>query len=178
MLTAAPDGTDIRVVDAHGKTSHFIWRDPSHILAWAWHPSHGNAFYLYEDGTDRVEPVAREAMPRNGHCTYLPGGQWILNDTYPDKARKQHVYLCHVPTGRKVPLGAFYLPPQYSGEWRCDTHPRFSPDGKSVVIDSPHGGEGRQMYLIDISSIVGRSAAKAGPDVAAKHHQRLSGFAR
>jgi len=155
MLTATPDGKDIRVVDPHGKTSHFIWRDANHILAWAWHPSHGNAFYLYEDGTDKVEPVAREAMPRNGHCTYLPGNRWILNDTYPDKERKQHVYLYHVPTGKKVPLGAFHLPPQYKGEWRCDTHPRFSPDGKSVVIDSPHGGNGRQMYLIDISGIVG-----------------------
>ncbi len=155
MLTATPDGKDIRVVDPYGKTSHFIWRDASHILAWAWHPSHGNAFYLYEDGTDRVEAVARKAMPRNGHCTYLPGNEWILNDTYPDKDRKQQVYLYHVATGRKVPLGGFYLPREYSGEWRCDTHPRFSPDGKSVVIDSPHGGNGRQMYLIDISGIVG-----------------------
>jgi hypothetical protein len=31
----------------------------------------------------------------------------------------------------------------------------ISPDGRSVVIDSPHGGNGRQMYLIDISAIVG-----------------------
>jgi hypothetical protein len=30
-----------------------------------------------------------------------------------------------------------------------------SPDGRKVIIDSPHGGNGRQMYLIDISSIVG-----------------------
>jgi len=58
-------------------------------------------------------------------------------------------------TGKKVPLGQFYCPPEYKGEWRCDTHPRFSPDGRSVVIDSPHGGNGRQMYLIGISTITG-----------------------
>ena len=40
MLTASAEGEDIRVVDPYGKTSHFIWRDPTHILAWAWHPSH------------------------------------------------------------------------------------------------------------------------------------------
>ena len=28
------------------------------------------------------------------------------------------------------------------------THPRFSPDGRKVVIDSAHEG-GRQLYLID-----------------------------
>ncbi|MFB0555538.1 MAG: hypothetical protein ACETWQ_19710 [Phycisphaerae bacterium] len=159
MLTAKPDGSDIHIVDSYGQTSHFIWRDPRHILAWAWHPSHKNAFYLYEDGTDNVEVIGKDVMPQNGHCTYLPGNKWILNDTYPDKERKQTVYLYHVATGRKVPLGHFYLPPQYAGEWRCDTHPRFSPDGRSVVIDSPHAGNGRQMHLIDISTIVSRGSS-------------------
>jgi hypothetical protein len=172
MLTAKTDGSDIHIVDSYGRTSHFIWRDPRHILAWAWHPSHKNAFYLYEDGTEkarpdlafspersrrdsrRVEVVGKDIMTKNGHCTYLPGNKWILNDTYPDKERKQTVYLYNTATGRKVPLGHFYLPPQYTGEWRCDTHPRFSPDGRSVVIDSPHAGNGRQMHLIDISTIV------------------------
>jgi hypothetical protein len=154
MLTAKADGSDIHIVDPYGRTSHFIWRDPRHILAWAWHPSHKNAFYLYEDGTDKVEVVGKDIMTRNGHCTYLPGNKWILNDTYPDKNRKQNVYLYNIATGKKVPLGSFYLPPQYTGEWRCDTHPRFSPDGQSVVIDSPHEDNGRQMYLIDITKIV------------------------
>jgi hypothetical protein len=154
MLTANSDGTDIHIVDPYGKTSHFIWRDPKYILAWSWHPSHGDAFYLYEDGTEKVEVVGKGIMTRNGHCTYLPGNKWILNDTYPDRERKQNVYLYNVATGKTAPLGHFYLPPEYKGEWRCDTHPRFSPDGRSVVIDSPHGGNGRQMYLIDISTIV------------------------
>jgi len=154
MLTAKSDGTDIHIVDPHGKTSHFIWRDPEHILAWAWHPSNGDAFYLYQDGTDKVEIVGKGIMTRNGHCTYLPGNKWILNDTYPDKERNQNVYLYNVATGKTVPLGHFHLPPEYNGEWRCDTHPRFSPDGEKVVIDSPHAGNGRQMYLIDISRIV------------------------
>jgi len=155
MLTARADGTDICIVDDYGRTSHFIWRDTSHILAWAWHPSHGNAFYLYQDCTRNVEVVGHGIMMRNGHCSYLPGNEWILNDTYPDKQRRQHVYLYNVESHEKLPLGSFYSPPQYSGEWRCDTHPRFSPDGRSIVIDSVHGGNGRQMYLIDISAIIG-----------------------
>ena len=154
MLTARPDGTDICVVDDYGKTSHFIWRDAKHILAWAWHPSGANAFYLYQDRTRNVEVVGKGVMTSNGHCSYLPGNKWILNDAYPDKQRKQHVYLFNTETAKTVPLGAFYSPQEYKGEWRCDTHPRFSPDGRSIVIDSPHGGNGRQMHLIDITKIV------------------------
>ncbi len=154
MFTAAADGSDPYILDPYGKTSHFIWRDPQTVLAWAWRPSHGQKFYLFFDRTDRVEVVAPEVMTVNGHCTYLPGNQWILNDTYPDKQRNQHVYLYEVATGRRVPLGSFHSPPEYTGEWRCDTHPRSSPDGRKVCIDSPHDG-GRQMYLIDIGEIVG-----------------------
>ncbi len=150
MITADRDGKDLFVIDPYGRTSHFIWRDPSHILAWAWHPSHKDAFYLLEDKTGKAEIVGKDVMTRNGHCTYLPGNRWILNDAYPDKERNQPLYLYEVATGRVVELGRFHSPKEYTGEWRCDLHPRFSPDGNKITIDSPHGG-GRQIYLIDIT---------------------------
>ena len=37
-------------------------------------------------------------MTENGHCSYLPGGKWILNDTYPDRAAKAKRVL--VPGGQ------------------------------------------------------------------------------
>lgn len=155
MLTAKPDGTDIRIVDPYGKTSHFIWRDPEHILAWAWHPSHKSRFYLYEDGTERVTGVGLDLMTRNGHCTYLPDTSWILNDTYPQGAQREQVlYLYHVPTHHRYDLGRYASPTVYKGEWRCDLHPRFSHDGQSVTIDSTHEGQGRQIYLVDVSGVI------------------------
>lgn len=155
FFTANPDGTDAYVIDPYGGTSHFIWRDPSHIMAWATHPSHGDKFYLYKDHTDQVEVVAPDVMTVNGHNTYLPpDSSWVLCDTYPDKARNQNPYLYHVKSGRRVWLGHFHSPPEYKGEWRCDTHPRASRDGKTICIDSVHGGNGRQLYLIDIKRLV------------------------
>jgi hypothetical protein len=153
LFTARPDGSDAYVLDPHGDTSHYIWRDPSHILAWAFHPSRGNKFYLYEDKTDHVEVVGPDVMTVNGHCTYLPGNRWILNDTYPDKDRLQHPYLYEVSSGKRVPLGHFPLGKEYAGEFRVDTHPRFSPDGRKVTIDSTHEGGGRQIYLIDLPAL-------------------------
>lgn len=156
MFTAAPDGSDVRVVDDNGLTSHFIWRDRNHILAFSEQPSAGKRFYLFEDGGDEsIEVVGGDELERDGHCSYLPGGEWILNDTYPDKERNQMPHLFHVASGKVVPLGLFHSPKEYTGEWRCDTHPRFSRNGKLVTIDSPVEGQGRQMHLIDISGIVG-----------------------
>ena len=154
MLTAALDGTDVRVVDDYGKTSHFIWRDPARILAWSWHPSAESAFYLYGDGDGQVEPVGQGAMRVNGHCTYLPGGRWVLNDTYPlGEARTQELYLYDVASDRRVELGALTVPAEYTDEWRCDLHPRANRAGTQVMVDSAHAG-GRQMYLLDVSEIL------------------------
>ncbi len=156
MLTANPDGSDLRIVDDNGMTSHFIWRGPSTILAYAEQQPHGRGFFLFHESTgDEPEFVGKGILKRDGHCSYLPGGEWILNDTYPDSNRNQMPHLFHVATGKVVPLGFFRSPPEYTGEWRCDTHPRFSPDGTKVVVDSPHGGHGRQLHLIDIGGIVG-----------------------
>jgi len=157
MCTARPDGSDIHVVDRGGWTSHFIWRDPTHILAWATPVGKPSGFWLFTDGTDEVQQVGKGVMTVNGHCTYLPigdGTEWILNDTYPQgDARRQSPYLFHVSTGRRFWLGHFPAPKVASGEWRVDTHPRYSRDGTTVCIDSAHAG-GRQMYLIDIAQIV------------------------
>jgi len=154
-LTVNTDGTGLYVLDPWGGTSHFVWRDAKHISAFAWHPSHWERFYLYEDKTDKVEVIGPDVMTANGHNTYIANtnNEWMLNDTYPDKERFQHPYLYHIPSNRRVSLGHFLSPKEYSGEWRCDTHPSASRDGKLVTIDSPHNG-GRQLYLIDINGII------------------------
>jgi len=155
MYSVNPDGSDVRLVDGSGYTSHFIWKNPEQLLMWTYHPSYEFGFYLFnEDGNQDPQIIGKETMTRNGHCTYLPGQNWILNDTYPDSNRMQHVYLFHEGRKQKIPLGDFYLPDAYRGEWRVDTHPRMSPDGSRVVIDAVDPESGRQLYLLDISGIV------------------------
>jgi hypothetical protein len=157
MFTVNPDGTGLYVLDPYGDTSHFIWRRSTHVVAWATHPSHGYKFYSYQDKSEKVEVVAPDVMTVNGHNTYLnrDNWRWILNDTYPDReARLQHPYLYDTVNARRHPLGHFASPKEYAGEWRCDLHPRSSPNGKLVTIDSPHAGAGRQLYLIDVEGII------------------------
>ncbi len=159
LITAKPDGSDMRIVVPNGYASHFIWRDPQHILCqsrhWLGNTNWGD--FLFEDKEGgRVEEIGHGVLDPSGHLSYLPGNEWILNDTYPQaKERIQTPHLFHVKSGRRVDLGHFHLPQVYNGEWRVDTHPRFSPDGRFVCIDAPYENEGRQLHLIDISHIVG-----------------------
>jgi hypothetical protein len=155
VFTADADGGDLRLLASSG-ASHWAWRDPSHVLIWGI----GSAYQLYRD-EGAGDPAERVWTAPNGHATYLPGtgNRWLVTDTYPQGAsREQIVYLYHVPSARFVLLARLPLPVAYAGEWRCDTHPRVSRDGRRVFVDSPHGGNGRQQYMIEIGAILdGRS---------------------
>lgn len=156
MFTINPDGSDRYIIDPSGFTSHFVWRDPSHICAYTLPAGMAQSFYLLEDKTGKIEPLKSDKMPVNGHQTYVPArnNEWLLNDNYAnDKSRDQVPYLYHLPTDRRIDLGRFPAGTQYIGEWRCDLHPRTSNDGALVCIDSTHGGNGRQMYLLDLSPV-------------------------
>ena len=125
----------------------------------AWNDRDGDHFICH---VLDVKSGAKRTLPHPFYCL-SPDGRWglapdfrRLNDTYPDTKRCQNPHLFHIPSGRFEPLGHFHQSPEYQGEWRCDTHPCASPDGTKVLIDSPHGGNGRQVYLIDIGGIIGR----------------------
>ena len=158
LFTADINGGDIRIIIPNGYASHFIWRDPDHILSqaknWVGNPNWGD--FLFEDGPGgKVIEIGHGVLDPSGHLTYLPGNQWILNDTYPKGSKRlQTPHLYHIATNRRIDLGSFHLPKVYTGEWRVDTHPRQSRDGRLICIDAPVEGEGRQLHLLDISDIV------------------------
>lgn len=153
LCTAAPDGSDIAILADEERVSHFDWRDPSHVLAWARHGG-VEAFFCFTDPTGEAEVVGREAMPRDGHCSYSPDAarRWILNDTYVDTEQLRGLYLYDTRNDRRIDIGRFYSPPELKDDFRVDLHPRWSRNGRWVCFDSAHEGS-RQLYLLDVSSI-------------------------
>jgi hypothetical protein len=170
MLSWGADGRDPWLVNATGKVSHFIWRDSRSLLMYAGVPPDGQrwAFLVVEARGDRVDEVDG-MMERDGHCTYVPGraNEWIVCDTYPiEPARVQVLYMVHPASRRRWILGRFPSPPEYTGEWRCDLHPRASPSGRWVCIDSAHGDQGRQMWRVDLDELWRVASGSGGLAVA------------
>ena len=155
MFTAGVDGGDVWLLNDHRKTSHFIWRDPQTVLAWANRDDLGEHYHLFTDRTHEVRPVAPEVLTRDGHMSYAPQGEWIVTDEYPaGEPPQRRLMLFHEPSERLVELGRYHSPPPVGGNpCRCDLHPRWSRDGRSVTFDSVHEGT-RQVYSIDVSAIV------------------------
>ena len=153
MLTAKPDGTDLRITFDDGMVSHFDWRDDATILAWARTKKGGNKFYTADVLSGETKVVGADVLTQDGHCSYSPDRKWILNDTYPDKERKQWLMLFKVATGRRYDLNQIHSPKQFTGPVRCDLHPRWNRDGTQVCIDGCHDPQ-RQVYVLDVSEVV------------------------
>ena len=95
MFTADADGKNLRVIDPYNFTSHFIWEDEKHIVAWTKVPGKGFGFFRFEDAEGgKVEQVGKGVMDRNGHNTFIGSSEWILNDTYPDKIALTNHFPC------------------------------------------------------------------------------------
>ena len=158
LITAAMDGSDLRIVIPNGYASHFIWRDAAHILSqakgWLGNDQWGNFLFTDKD-SGIVEEIGKGVLDPGGHFTYLKNNEWILCDTYPKGVRRvQTPHLYHIKTNRRTDIGEFQSPREYAGEWRVDNHPRASRDERCVCIDTPDGGNGRQLHLIDIQGLL------------------------
>lgn len=157
MFTCTPDGGDLRVVSDSGHASHFIWRDPEHVLV-ACSDTGPVEMCLIDVHTRDIQVLDSTGLPSSdGHFSYLPahGNEWIVTDGGGGAMtgkRMRQVVLYHLPTKKVVPVAAFHLPERYAEENRVDLHPRTSRDGTKIVVDAAHE-EGRQLYLMDIRSV-------------------------
>ncbi|NYT84911.1 hypothetical protein [Pollutimonas harenae] len=135
--------------------SHPFWKDDDHIIVWG---PHADAihYHLYQDKDGgSVDIVGQGLLTENGHMSYSPTNQrWLLTDTYPDSQTSIRKLLIY-DTEKDVAydIGDFYTS-DLKKVSRCDLHPRWNRTGSQVCIDSVHEGQ-RQMYVVDVSAIVG-----------------------
>ena len=150
LCTAAPDGAGLAILADEERVSHYDWRDPTHVLAWARHGGR-EAFFLFRDPGGAAEVVGPEAMPRDGHCSYSPDAErrLVANDTYPDAAQERTLYVYDTQRDERTELGRFFAPPELANDFRVDLHPRWRRDGRALCFDSAHAGS-RQLYVADV----------------------------
>ncbi len=75
----------------------------------------------------------------------------MVTDTYPGgKLLEQKLYLMDMRTQAVLPLGRFVEPPKFTGHWRCDLHPRWSPKSDIIGFNSTHTGS-RQVYCVRLA---------------------------
>jgi hypothetical protein len=154
MFTANMDGTDLRMVIPFGTgVSHFGWRNNKEVIA-TFTPPGGKRMkhYLFPDKTTDYRVVGDNFIIGNGHCTFTPDARWMATDRKTKESNSQSLWLfdmelnkgmilCNKPVNDKK---------YFSGDIRCDFHPRWNPSGDKICFDAIDTETGsRQMHLVE-----------------------------
>ena len=148
-LTVNRDGTNLQRCFPDGwEGSHFDWLNGDELMVTANYEAKQYAHVLFTIGKQDYKRLGNGLLDYDGHGTFSPDGKWMVTDTYPSgRLREQKIYLMDMKTETVLPLGRFAQPDAFTGYWRCDLHPRWSPQGDMIGFNSTHTGS-RQVYII------------------------------
>jgi len=141
---------NLKLLFDYEMVSHFFWVNDKTIVAYLRDSDGENAYNLIDVDTGIFSKIICEQLDPLGDGHPHVFGDWLITDSYPDKARMQCLVLLNLKTREVKKLGEFFHGLKYTGETRCDLHPRFSIDGKSVFFDSVFSGK-RQLYRMSLS---------------------------
>lgn len=152
LITSDLDGKAKYALINEGHVSHYTWKSSDYLLAYSTHENTGRNYHLYKDMSDEIKVIGKDVLNQDGHPSYSQDGSLLLTDTYVDKYGEQNLLIYNPGSNKLSSLGSFYSPFRYRGEFKCDLHPRWSPGGTYVCIDSACEGK-RAMYLIQMNDM-------------------------
>ena len=153
LYVVRDDGTGLKLIHDEGGVSHYSWRNESSLICFCQTLADGYGYYTIDVDTGQKTPLAKSLWPYgDGHPSQSPCGGYMITDTYPDRSRMQHLFLYDLAKDQVKELGCFFSALRFRAEKRCDLHPRWSPDGQFVSLDTTDTGK-RKMRILDISNI-------------------------
>jgi len=150
LFTCDLSGKNLYLLENEGIVSHYTWKTDNEILVFTYHNKLGSHYFLYTDKSSSKEILGKEHLCGDGHPSYNPENSLLLTDTYPDKYSERKILL-YLPGGSLNIIGSYFSPLDYTGDLRCDLHPRWDRTGKKICFDSAHEGL-RCMYIIDLEN--------------------------
>ena len=123
----------------YGHVSHYCWKNAETLFIYATNEKNMKGYMEVNIVTKKVRMI--EGLPdEDGHPSFSQDRKIILTDTYPNKGRKQYVFLFDTTKCSLYVLDTLWSPFRYFNENRCDLHPRWSYDNKYICVDNTASG--------------------------------------
>lgn len=148
LMTCNVDGTDMYVLSDEDMVSHCFWKNEEEILAFENKHSGGPGYYLMQDKSQTYTHLWTR-YDNDGHPSYSPDRQWVVTDSYPNRARIADIKLLRDTEEDGRVIARVFAPFRYDNDTRCDLHPRWSRDGQKICFDSVFEGH-RGLYVVEL----------------------------
>lgn len=168
LYLARHDGSSLRLLLDDGVVSHYAWLTSHVLVAWVRKTAKHERYVLIEVPSGQCRPIKTDRASRwgDGHPTFSSAFGLVATDSYPDRKRQQQLFLFDPEMPEVFELGRFFLPVGFHGRARIDLHPRWSPTGRFISIDSGFTGA-RRNYILDVSGSLAQWRTLFGKPAAA-----------
>ncbi len=137
LLTCDRDGGNLHNLTNYEMNSHYHWKNDDEIMIYSGLPE--RKIYFFNDKTSEKTWIDDELINKGDiHCFYSPDRTCFIGDGYPDDDNFRHLFLYDFETQKSCEILKIWSYPVKIGDFRCDLHNRFTPDGKKVSFDSFH----------------------------------------
>lgn len=140
LFTSDLNGMNVKLHNFSGVVTHCAWRDTKSLLVYAFKKETKDHYYLLNDNTGKSEIIGRNDFTSDGHPQFSPSGDTFVTDTYPDRRRRQLLILYDMKEKKRYNIAVVRSPLNFTGDIRCDLHPRWNRKGTLIAFDSAHTG--------------------------------------
>lgn len=156
MFTCNTDGSDLYLLPTVRMVSHVAWRNDEELMAYT-RTVEGDGYYLFKDRTCKYTRIPADPLSSDGHPQFTHNGRYFVTDTYPDRFRRQRLYIFDMENRKTRCLGTFKSPKKFVGKlprdhYAVDLHPRWNRAGDVICFDSGYPGD-RSLCTVRVPSL-------------------------
>ena len=137
----------LSLISDYDFVSHYCWIDSYTILSYMCNDCFDRSFYYINIKNNKLSKVIELEGFSDGHPSFHKNR--VVFDTYPNAFGTQYLHIFDFDNNSVKKIAEFSHSPKYNGPNRCDLHPRFSSDGKSIYFDSIFTGT-RSLYKFNV----------------------------
>ncbi len=147
LVASVGEPKTLKLIADNDMVSHYSWLDNDWILAYLRSPEGVDGYYLISTKNLFLRPLCGGTLNAMGDGHPHTSGDFFVTDTYPDRARMQGLLLGNCSRGTFRVLAEFYHGFEFSGECRCDLHPRLIPGTNKIYLDTVCSGKRKLVFL-------------------------------
>ena len=110
----------------------------------------GKGYYTVTDKIKVFQIIKELPGQLDGHPSINSDNSILITDTVCDMYSERSLIAFDFSSSSSFILHSFFSPLKYTGELRCDLHPRLSPNGRYIAVDNSYLGY-RTMSVLDFS---------------------------